>query len=379
MELENYQQAAVKFLARTKRGAVVSAAGSGKTIIAAAALDAVLTSRPRSERVKIGWLANTTEQCQQARAAMDQFQNINRLSKITVACAAAAMDWSWTDVLVVDECHHAASAPGWNHQVKTAKQAVWGLTATPPEDEATLAEFKQLFPSVYYIDRDSVKKRITSARVVMLSAEGESNHDIKATINQEIASTMRWRLRYWRRSEGELYAQISWLACIKHGIVNNDQRTATAVRIAKKHLANGDSVLVLVNQIEHCKRVASELDGVACSSKMGKRERTTALAEFRVGLKRCLVATSLADEGLDVPIANVLVLVSGGRNRAKSEQRTGRVLRAFAGKTEAVIYDFRDEFHPLMAKHSRLRCKLYEELGYTISQEEQKYEAKEMP
>jgi superfamily II DNA or RNA helicase len=63
-------------------------------------------------------------------------------------------------------------------------------------------------------------------------------------------------------------------------------------------------------------------------------------------------------------MANVLVLVSGGRSKAKVEQRTGRVLRRFAGKRGAVIYDFEDLQHPLMAKHSRLRQELYRELGY---------------
>lgn len=79
-----------------------------------------------------------------------------------------------------------------------------------------------------------------------------------------------------------------------------------------------------------------------------------------------VIAASLADEGLDLPMANVLILVSGGRSSAKIEQRTGRVLRQWVGKEGSLIYDFEDHQHPMMRRHAMARQRLYWKLGYTI-------------
>ena len=97
---------------------------------------------------------------------------------------------------------------------------------------------------------------------------------------------------------------------------------------------------------------------------MGKKKRAEAIEGFKNGTIKCLIATSLADEGADLPRTNVLILVSGGRSEAKTIQRTGRALRVFPGKSHATVYDFNDNFHPLAAKHSLRRREIYTKLGY---------------
>ena len=64
--------------------------------------------------------------------------------------------------------------------------------------------------------------------------------------------------------------------------------------------------------------------------------------------------------------ANVLILASGGRSSAKTEQRTGRVLRAFAGKSHGIIYDFLDKPSTMMSNHAKKRLATYRALGYSI-------------
>jgi superfamily II DNA or RNA helicase len=108
-------------------------------------------------------------------------------------------------------------------------------------------------------------------------------------------------------------------------------------------------------------------------SKMGAKKRREAIAAFGSGECRCMIATSLADEGLDVPRANVLIQVSAGRSAAKAEQRTGRVLRAFHDahtgkeKKEGIIHDFSDLHHYFLAAQSRRRIAVYRSLGYQIT------------
>ena len=87
------------------------------------------------------------------------------------------------------------------------------------------------------------------------------------------------------------------------------------------------------------------------------------MEEFKSGNLKTMIATSLADEGLDLPNAELLIMVSGGRSPQKTIQRASRVLRKTNTKNFATIYDFSDKFHPIGAFHARKRIKSYKQLG----------------
>lgn len=270
--------------------------------------------------------------------------------------------------VLVHNCHHA-SAPTWQAQIESCNGARWGFTATPESENFDAIErdrsLEELFAPVgewIRVERVNVGSSLSKARVTWLDVDAPG---LQAKIDAEISKTYHSRLRYWGGKSGELRAMVAWQMCIRLGIVENQARTELAIEKARYHVERGDSTLVLVNQVEHAQQIAEAIgDAMACYSGMGAKVRRHTLYDFKTGKLKCIVATSLADEGLDVPIASALVLVSGGKNKAKAEQRTGRVLRAFAGKTEATIYDFADTFHPLMRKHADARRRVYEKLGY---------------
>jgi superfamily II DNA or RNA helicase len=112
---------------------------------------------------------------------------------------------------------------------------------------------------------------------------------------------------------------------------------------------------------------ASLLSGAVCiHSKVPKKVRSNVMDAFRKGDIQILIATSLADEGLDLPNVHTLVMVSGGRSAQKTIQRASRALRRAPGKDHAIIHDFRDTFHPLAEAHAKKRIKCYKELGCSI-------------
>lgn len=361
IEGREYQDGAINWLATKPLGMVVAAAGSGKTIIGAGALCKVVLAKSRSQRVKIGWVCNTGEQRQQAYDAIKLFPQMAGLIHFKAACAASNTDWSDRDVLVIDECHRMI-AESWQAQIRTCPGTLWGFTATPETgDSIRDAQLRDFFGgNIYRIDRAAVQHKLAPAKVVMLRS---TDAGLKEKIDSEIAAKMAIRRRFWRGDEGELWGMIAWQSCIDWGIVQNQQRNAAIIYKARQHAK--DSVLILVNKIEHGIKLKEQLPGSRlCYSKMGKTNRLFALQAFREGKCRCLIATSLADEGLDVPIANVLILAAGGKSKARTEQRTGRILRQFIGKTHGQVYDFEDSWHPLAAKHSRARQSLYRSLGY---------------
>ncbi|NJP06829.1 MAG: DEAD/DEAH box helicase family protein [Chloroflexaceae bacterium] len=68
-------------------------------------------------------------------------------------------------------------------------------------------------------------------------------------------------------------------------------------------------------------------------------ERRQLLTDFDKGQLQGLVAMKCLDEGIDVPSTRIAFILASSSNPREFIQRRGRILRAFPGKTEAIIYD----------------------------------------
>jgi superfamily II DNA or RNA helicase len=158
----------------------------------------------------------------------------------------------------------------------------------------------------------------------------------------------------------------AWEALTEIGICGNHTRNGTAILLANVSSATGPT-LVLVPRVTLGEMYARKIQGsILVYSKMPKKARREAMEEFKAGNVRTMIATSLADEGLDLPNVHTLVMVSGGRSAQKTIQRASRALRRAPGKDTAIIHDFKDTFHPLAQAHSKKRVKCYKELGCSI-------------
>ncbi len=71
---------------------------------------------------------------------------------------------------------------------------------------------------------------------------------------------------------------------------------------------------------------------------IGRKERERVLSLFREGKLRALVSAQVLNEGLDVPDAEVGIIVAGRRGAREHVQRVGRVLRPRPGK-RAIVYE----------------------------------------
>jgi superfamily II DNA or RNA helicase len=362
LTLAPYQERAAEWMRTQLRGIVQIPAGGGKTVTAAAALSRHAHDWWLDRPMRIGWLAPTVETRQQAIRALVQFPNLTA-HDVKVHCISRRVDLSDRDILIVDECKHA-TAPSWRRIIEPCVTR-FGLDATPlsgnkPRDSALLALFGNL---LFKVDRAEVRDRLVRGRVVMLQA----SDDVRKSIDDAIPKIYERRKRFWKGTDYDLRAQVAWHVCADLGITRNHARNAAIIGLARRHAQ--DQTLILVNTIEHGAELAHEIGLTArlVHAKLPRKHREEALDAVRDGRCRCLIATSLADEGLDLPSLNVLILASGGRSRIKAEQRTGRVLRAFGEKEHGLIYDFLDTQHPLMAAHSRERVKLYKSLEYEVT------------
>ena len=81
----------------------------------------------------------------------------------------------------------------------------------------------------------------------------------------------------------------------------------------------------------------------AITSETGAAERREILERFRDGTYSRVVTANVLDEGVDVPDANVAVVLAGSGSEREFTQRLGRILRPSAGGGPALLYEIVSE------------------------------------
>ncbi|MFZ7137854.1 MAG: DEAD/DEAH box helicase family protein [archaeon] len=71
----------------------------------------------------------------------------------------------------------------------------------------------------------------------------------------------------------------------------------------------------------------------------GLSERDFILEKFSEGIYNALVSMKCLDEGVDIPPAQIAIMLDNSGNPKEYIQRRGRILRRYSGKNKATIYD----------------------------------------
>ena len=103
-----------------------------------------------------------------------------------------------------------------------------------------------------------------------------------------------------------------------------------------KAIAAAERTLVFTQTIKAAQRIADLLcsqgeKAAAIHSETQREERRSVLQQFGTGVLRVVVAPQVLDEGIDVPDADLAVIVAASRSRRQMIQRMGRVISSEAG------------------------------------------------
>jgi superfamily II DNA or RNA helicase len=120
------------------------------------------------------------------------------------------------------------------------------------------------------------------------------------------------------------------------------------------------ATLVLVKQVKHGRLLQRALPGSEfLSGRDSGSDRLRVFNAIRAGVTDVLVATTIADLGLDLPALRNLVLAAGGKSTTRHLQRIGRVARPYPGKSFARVVDLDDgHIHDWFKKQAKLRRKI---------------------
>lgn len=269
------------------------------------------------------------------------------------------------EVMQFDEVHHASSASTYN-KVALACQASWrlGYSGTP------------------YNVRDMADNVFNVEHWNLTGAFGPPLASVSLDYLQSIGRLVPVDILQIRHDTPHDVADLDgndWHPVYKAGIVENASRNATVVAVADRMIQCGYLPLVLVNQIAHGDDLFNRLLAAGHApifSRGGKKltlptkvHQTGGVSDaYKLlceGRGNILIATKVADEGVDLPLVNALIMAVGGKADKVNVQRAFRPLTAAEGKTGALVVDFDDRQHGVLRTQSAARRKIYRTLGFT--------------
>jgi superfamily II DNA or RNA helicase len=358
-ELRDYQRDALDaWTDSDHRGVLELPTGSGKTVIAIAAIERLATATLV--------VVPTIDLLNQWRRELDAEFGVpvgqlgggeQRVEPLTVATYDSA--YLRADELgdqfglvVFDEVHHLGGEGYRDIGRLFAAPARLGLTATFERPDGAHEVIEELVgPKVYDLAVDDLAgdhlapydiKRVE----VSLTAEERERYeqhqgtftDYLAASNIRLTSGADYQ-ELVMRSGTDPKAREALLAKqrAREVMMNADAKVEELARILDRH--RDDRVIVFTAFTDLVYRLSERFLVPAITHETGAEERREILERFREGTYSRVVTANVLDEGVDVPDANVAVVLSGSGSEREFTQRLGRVLRPKADGGRAIMYE----------------------------------------
>lgn len=243
------------------------------------------------------------------------------------------------ELMFVDECHHVGSET-W-YTVSTLCDAFYrfGLSGTPLD-------------------------RADGANLRLVAATGDLIVDISNKFLVDRGVSARANIVFDKISGPALKKGSRYNTVYKQGVVENEQLNDKVIEWTKLCVAQNLSVLVLIEEIGHGRQLDEALwtktDGVFIPHQFiwgdeTTEVRTEALQDFGERKLPVLIASTILDEGVDVPTIDVIILAGSRKSKIRTLQRLGRGLRG----DKLIVIEFSNFCHHFLLDHSLKRFRDY--------------------
>ena len=348
LSLRPYQKKAIEnWITAGKKGCMILPTGSGKTIIAIKLIEIINSSTlivvPTLDLME-QWTKFLSKYFQKIEIG-NIGGGIFNITGITVSTYDSAYIRSSFignkfAFVIFDELHHLA-APGYRTIAEQFTSPYrLGLTATYEREDSLHLDFPRLVGGIVYqssINELARDKHLASftveKRYVKLLPEEEIEY--QKNYNQYLSYLHELGIRYSQIGLQKLimisgknqYARNALLARNKAlDIALNSQSKIEELR--KILSENPDRKTIIFTQHNKLVYLISNKFLIPfITHKSSKQEREDALNGFRDGRYRALVTSKVLDEGVDVPDAELGIIVSGTGSKREFIQRLGRLLR----------------------------------------------------
>ena len=340
-----------------KRGVVVLPTGAGKTILAVLLME--LTKRPTLVHVP------TIDLMHQWVEVLEKSFNetigllgggYHEMERLTVATYDSALLHAINrgnefGLVIFDECHHLPSDQFQFAAIANLAPFRLGLTATPERADGREQLMYQLLGEVCYRVHIDELEGQTLAPYVVRTIEIELNEE-----EREQYKESRAQYTDFLYSEHiDMRDPNGWRQFIYRASLTPTGREAFQAYITQKRLGQaasgkeakiweliqehrGDRILIFTQDNAMAYQLGRQFVLPVLTHQTKLKERKAFLASFRFGQYSVLVTSKVLNEGVDVPEANVAIVVSGSGSIREHVQRLGRILRASHGK-QAILYE----------------------------------------
>ncbi len=172
-----------------------------------------------------------------------------------------------------------------------------------------------------------------------------------------------------KMDDDEVPTYLTYSDALREGIVEHPRRNAYIKELAD-HLNRTKSgpVIILVERIKHGKLLSAAIGCPFVAGDDSTQYREKMWRGLREGTINVLIASKIADEGLDIPPLAYLIIAGGGKAAHVTIQKVGRGMRTSEGKQRLFVFDFLDQGKHLKS-HAKARRKTYEEQpAYTVTE-----------
>ncbi|RLI91047.1 MAG: ATP-dependent helicase [Candidatus Altiarchaeales archaeon] len=356
-KLRDYQRKAVDSWLKSKRGIIVLPTGSGKTLVAVNIIFELnvpsLIVVPTLDLVR-QWRSVLRESFDMEIGEYSGEEKI--LRPVTVAtydtaylCAEELGNKFL--LLVFDEVHHLPSE-GYRHIAEMfCSPYRLGLTATYERADGLHGELPRLVGGVVFeekVSRLSGKhlaeyslKRIYTELTDEEKIEYKKNYDYYRnylrTHNISLRSARDFKF-FIMRTGRDPEARKALLA--RHRArkiaLNSSSKLRVLSRLLQKH--SKDRVIIFTEHNDLVRMISHKFLIPSIIHTTRKEERQDVLEKFKHGIYPRIVSSKVLDEGVDVPEANIGIILSGTGSKREFIQRLGRILRK-KGNKKAVLYE----------------------------------------
>lgn len=353
-----YQRDALAaWLAHLGRGVVVLPTGSGKSHMAVMAIAdrarATLVVAPTLDLVRQWYdLLGTAFACEVGVVGGGE----HRVLPLTVTTYDSA--WMHMEhlgnrfgLVIFDECHHLPSASyAMAAQLSLAPYRL-GLTATPERTDGRDGLLDELIGAEVY-----------RQEIVEMSGRWLAEYDVERLVielteaeREQYAAARATYLDFVRSNGIRMSAADGWAQFVMRSATSVAGRQAwESWRLQKKlatcasgkmealahllRLHGRDRMIIFTADNATAHEISRRFLVPAITHQTRVTERSRLLAGLRSGHYGALVTSKVLNEGVDVPEANVAVIVSGSGSVREHVQRLGRILRK-QGDDRATLYE----------------------------------------
>lgn len=323
------------------RNLLVSATGTGKTVMAAVDYARL---RAKLARSRLLFVAHRDEILEQSRRVFrhvlrdasfgerwvggerpERFEHVFASIQSLTSHGLAHLDPEHFDVVIVDEFHHAA-APTYERLLAHVRpRELLGLTATPERSDG-------LSILSHFDDRIAAELRLWDAI---------DQHHLSPFVYFGVHDGLDLSHVPWRRGRGydvegltNLYtSDDAWARRVIEQVLRRAEDPATM------------RALGFCVSVEHARFMARRFSAAGIAAEAvwadsSAEERAAALRALRDGTLRVLFSVDLFNEGVDVPLVDTLLLLRPTDSPTLYLQQLGRGLRRAEGKRVCTVLDF---------------------------------------